>query len=115
MRSADPEPADGHRSITYQAEQSGDLNERAATTAEVTLLPDELEPDHILVTGPCPACGGPMTHVEPLAVISRDLHPGDQASRVVDILCACGNPHLEAPDGETGCGRLWSLFVEWGP
>lgn len=85
-----------------------ELNERAVGVAEVRLVPDEDTPTDIVVSGPCPNCRAEFVHVEPVFLI-RGVRAQD-----VEVICDCGYQHEGAPDGETGCGRSWTLTVEWG-
>ncbi|SNT66242.1 hypothetical protein SAMN05421812_13523 [Asanoa hainanensis] len=99
-----------HDPITYEVSTSLQLNEIAATTAQVTLHPDESHPVDITVTGPCPACDGETLHIEPVEFVRGAVAGGELD---MEIICACAFPHENAPESKPGCGRSWQLTIEW--
>jgi len=62
-------PGNAHESVEYLVENTVRLNELAARTAEVSLLPDEAHPVDVLVSGPCPQCHGGSVHIAPVELL----------------------------------------------
>jgi hypothetical protein len=117
--------------VPYRVETSQELNEHGVATCTVALIPDEDEPLEIEVAGLCPKCEEPIFHREPIVVIrGADLGLSSDAARTVldslrsagtplraldvEVICSCPTVHPDAPEQTTGCGRSWTLHIEWG-
>jgi hypothetical protein len=115
--------------IAWNEESSLELNEAAVASCRVTLLPDEDDPLDIRIDG-CPGCGHASVFVEPLVVVRgpnasqdaktrralRDALARAQPpvrDRNVVAYCQCQHAHPQAPPGTQGCGRYWTLRIEW--
>jgi hypothetical protein len=100
----------------WAEETSADLNAEGARRCSVSLLPDEDDPVDIRVDG-CPACGHDTTYVEPLRLVRGADRPARQpvrsGARDVVVYCQCAHAHRGAPEDAVGCGRWWTLHVEW--
>ncbi|MEV0279816.1 hypothetical protein AB0I22_25965 [Streptomyces sp. NPDC050610] len=117
-----PEP------LPYQETHLPSYNRAAADTALVRLLPDERDPEEILIEGPCVRCRHEASFREPI-VSYRDANwaplrdrlfdrvlraaAAGLTKRAVTVYCRCRGHHPGAPNGE-GCGAYWTLNVEWG-
>jgi hypothetical protein len=117
--------------VPYKVEMSTELNEAGVRSCAVTLHPSEDDPLEIHVSGSCPMCEEPLSHVEPLVVVRGADHGVNPAAaravlaalrsvgmplreQDVEVICGCRTTHPGAPVGVTGCGRSWTLHVEWG-
>jgi hypothetical protein len=121
MPTEDPEP--------YQEEHRSSYNDFAVETATVRMLPDERNPEKILIEGPCPCCRHEMAF-QARVVAYRDVNWAPLRDRLLDkvirdvvskikkrsvtVYCRCGEYHPGAPPDRHGCGRYWTLNVEWG-
>jgi hypothetical protein len=97
---------------------------KAAETCGIVLEPDEVRPDAITVTGPCPRCSHEVRYTSPLVLIGGGLPGADRALREellkaardqrahdLSVICSCSEEHRS---GKKGCGAMWSLHVTWG-
>lgn len=117
--------------VPFKVETSQELNERGVQTCRVTLAPDEREPVKIQVEGNCPKCDHEIFFSEPLLLLrGTDGDLDADATRAVlaalrstsrplqarniEVICGCGTIHPGTPPGQKGCGRSWTLHVEWG-
>jgi hypothetical protein len=103
--------------------------EFAAECSRVTLLPDERDPEVIVIDGACARCRHRM-NFHTTVVTYRDANwapvrdklfnmvlrkaTRQAGRRTVTVYCRCGEPHPGAPDISEGCGAYWNLNVEWG-
>ncbi|WP_020673116.1 hypothetical protein [Amycolatopsis nigrescens] len=119
-----PEP------LPYEVTHHPSYNRVAAKEAEVRILPDEQDPEEIIIEGPCVRCRHAAAFREPI-VSYRDANwapirdrlfdkamraaaaTGGPSKREVTVYCCCRSHHPGAPRGE-GCGAYWTLNVEWG-
>jgi hypothetical protein len=113
----------------YEERHDPAYNDFAASTARVRILPDERNPEEIIIEGPCASCHHESAFHEPL-VAYRDANWApirhrlfdrmilDAAAalkkRVVTVYCRCGRHHPGTPPMGGGCGAYWKLTVEWG-
>ncbi|WP_432097336.1 hypothetical protein [Streptomyces sp. bgisy100] len=128
---SDPESsAPEEPELPYRETSDPEWNQVAAGTAAVSLHPDELTPEVIVVSGPCPRCGHPSVFSERLVayssaimsggglrrgLLARALHraTAQQGARQVEVICGCRTDHDETGERK-GCGASWVLHVEWG-
>ena len=105
------------------------FNEFAAQNCRVRLVPDERDPEAIIIEGPCARCRHETLFHEP-TVAYRDLSfapirdrllrrsllaaAAEVRVRDVEVICDCRQVHPEPPPGKQGCGASWTLRVEWG-
>lgn len=101
--------------IEYLEESKAEYGEQAAATWTYDYVPAS-DPDHIAFDGRCPACGHDSPYDHPLTVLRQDVAPEGAdsielaAPAPILVRCQCGVAHPKA-DGETGCGRYWTLTV----
>ncbi|MFC4561041.1 hypothetical protein ACFO4E_04140 [Nocardiopsis mangrovi] len=118
-----PEP------LPYQVSRSEIYNETAARTARITIVPDEQDPEVIIIESSCPCCTHYTYFREPVVVYrDMDFFPTmnslfdkalrraarDITSRDVEVICDCSWSHPGTPELKTGCGASWVLHIDWG-
>jgi hypothetical protein len=105
---------DQHVDIRWSEESSAELSQLAAEAVEVRLEPAE-RPVRLVVEGTCPACRGPLRHVQPIEVfLGEDDEDDDIDSYRAIVWCDCRMRHHGATDGVSGCGRYFGLDIEAG-
>ncbi|HEX5407111.1 MAG TPA: hypothetical protein VFX16_32950 [Pseudonocardiaceae bacterium] len=117
--------------LPYERKSDPAHNAVATDTSRVRILPDERDPEEIVIEGPCPRCRHDMAYREPVVSyrdvnwapirdllfdkVMRELAAAER-KRDVTVFCRCGQYHPDSPRGEEwrGCGAFWKLTVEWG-
>lgn len=115
--------------VPYEQRHDPSFNDFAASTARVRILPDESDPEAIIIEGPCAGCRHESAFQEPVVAyrdanwapirdrlfdkLIRDAAAG-LTKRVVTVYCRCGRYHPGTPPTGDGCGAYWKLTVEWG-
>jgi hypothetical protein len=111
------------KELGYMVSSEIAWNEKAATTAQVEIRPNEQSPEAIIISGTCPRCNDLTVQIEPIIIYSgfrsnavREALLRAAAKvrkRDVEVICACGITHQGAPSGQAGCGASWVLRVSW--
>jgi hypothetical protein len=105
---------DPHLDIRWSEESPAELNQLAAEAVEVRFEPAD-RPVRLVVEGRCPACRGPLRHVQPIEVfLGEDDEVEDLDSYRAIVWCDCRMRHRGAADSVTGCGRFFGLDIEAG-
>jgi hypothetical protein len=108
--------------LPYVPSSSTAWDKLAASTATVEVVPDQVQPEQLLVTGDCPRCGHATVWREPLVKFAglkgKHLLSGllsratPETERDFEVICECGEAH-PGQDHRYGCGASWSLHVVW--
>lgn len=108
--------------LPYAPSSSTDWDKLAASTASVELVPNQVRPEQLLITGDCPRCGHATVWREPLVKFAglngNHLLSGllsraaPKTERDIEVICECVEAH-SGQDHRYGCGASWSLHVAW--
>lgn len=69
------------------------------------------QPDGLLCTGKCPRCFNDVTvglqrHTN-IVTAGAEEDPGQLYDPPTQMVCNCTEPHLDRPEGASGCGAYW--------
>jgi len=115
--------------LPYEQVSDPSFAELAAAAATVRLMPDDRDPERILIDGPCARCAHQISFRTTI-VTYRDVNwapvrdklfnaalrkaANRAGSRVVTVYCRCGERHPGGPRHSEGCGAYWNVTVAWG-
>jgi hypothetical protein len=100
-------------------------NDRASERLTASVFPTKGMPSEIVLEGSCPRCGHPMTSTHPVRALITPERAGYLAQsdgvelptgssvRRVSAECACRHDHPGRPEGASGCGAPFALWVLW--
>lgn len=109
---------DPHLDIRWSEESPAELNRLATQTVEVSFEPTD-DPVQIVIYGTCPACRGPLRHIQPIEVFLAPDSPPEPTpapqptvSYRAIVWCDCRMQHPGSEGAMTGCGRYFGLDIE---
>lgn len=98
--------------LPYEEVSSEQFGAAAAATWSFRFDP-LVDPDQVILNGPCPRCGHPFEYPWPLVIVREEAlltrEPGDDVLDVT-VVCRCRSTHPGA-GSEAGCGATWTLTV----